>query len=1143
MDTGGGELMANPMRATPEQKKASNPAASVWVGANAGSGKTHVLVDRVTRLMLAGVDPASILCLTYTKAAAAEMANRLHERLGEWVGISNADLSERLVQLGSDKPNGSTLAHARRLFTSALETPGGLKIQTIHAFCERILQLFPVEAGVAPGFQVLESRQTAQLLQNSRDEVLIEAQSGINSPLAAAFAVVARHTQADNFNGLLERLLSKRHDLQDAVVRYGSLENIGLELKRLLGVDLQRNPESFREELLQFDRTVVERFIPILSNSGATNRKSAIRFSALLAESNGEKAEKLFRQLFYKSGGDEPKLMNSVVTTKMQQEHPWMGEWLALEHGRVLGIIGELDNLTRVEATRALLILAGTIVSKFENAKRALGVYDFDDLILRTRDLLTDRQSAQWILYKLDCGVEHVLVDEAQDTSLAQWQIVNALTEEFFSGAGSREAPDRTLFVVGDRKQSIYSFQGANPAAFESSREKFRVQIRSAGQDFNDIELTISYRSTQEILQTVDVVFAEGTPAARGLDGLHPHHLHHESNRKGAQGLFELWPLIRPEGKAEKQPWQAPVDRESGKSPRRLLAQKIALTVKSWIEQRQITALARPVEPGDILILFRTRNLLFDVLISELRKAGIPVAGADRLKLSENIAVLDIMALVRFVLLPVDDYSLACILKSPLVPKPLSEAQLFELAHGRGTSTLWEKLSESTDADCVEARTVLGDWLKAAEFARPFEFLSHVLTKTRKSFLGRLGSEAGDALDALLEASLSYEEDYTSSLAGFASWFSSEDTEIKRNMDRRSGEVRLMTVHGAKGLESSIVILPDTTGMPKDKATSALMFVEAKPGAARLPLWRLSGLSQSPAIEKWKDQDTETGLEEYRRLLYVAMTRARDELYICGCHNDFKLDENSWYAMVEAALENPQQGQSILRAATSPDGADYKRFGPDPGWGAAIPTKPQTAQDIPAWLFKSPTYPDIPRKDWSPTQLTRAGHAVGAGPAFARGRVIHKLLQELPGMEAGAGLNLARRIVAKNGLEPALAEKILALISMPEYADFFGKDSQAEVSIGAVFANGQRMTGIIDRLVIRSHNILLLDYKTDWNVPEFLLHDHAYVLQVAAYVAALTRAYGDRNVRAAVLWTAVPRLDWIAGETLQKAVSNIAAIT
>jgi ATP-dependent helicase/nuclease subunit A len=1135
--------MAKSMNATPEQKTASNPAASAWVGANAGSGKTHVLVDRVTRLMLAGVDPMSILCLTYTKAAAKEMANRLHERLGEWVGLSNAALSKRLVQMGSDDVSHQMLSRARRLFTAALETPGGLKIQTIHAFCERILQLFPVEAGLAPGFEVLESSQSKQLLREARNHVLREAQGDESSIFTSALEVVTRHTHSDSFDALLERLLSKRQVLKGTIAQHGSIVGIGQVLRVQLGIDPQQRVETLREEFLKFDRATIEKIVPVLSDSLITNQETASQLAALLKTSDGRQAEQFYRRIYFTSEGEKPKKITSVITAKLLEAYPWIEDWLSLEYSRSLNLIGQIDNLTRIEATCALLTLADAMISKFESAKKLRGAYDFDDLILKTRDLLVDKSSAQWVLYKLDRGIEHVLVDEAQDTSLAQWEIVSALTSEFFSGTGSREIPDRTLFVVGDRKQSIFSFQGADPAAFEYSREIFGAQITNVGQTFNNVDLTISYRSTKEILTAVDMVFTEGSRARVGLDGLHPQILHHESNRGDERGLFELWPFMEADETAEREPWQAPVDQYPPKSALRKLARKLAETIKSWIGKRHIAALDRAVEAGDILILFRTRSSLFDILISEMRKAGIPVAGADRLKLSENIAILDIMALVQFVLLPEDDYSLACILKSPLVPAPLTEEELFKLAHGRGTASLWSRLSASADANCVEASTVLQEWLKASEGACPFEFLSMVLIRTRKAFLARLGSEAGDALDALLEASLSYEESHSSSLAGFALWFASEDTEIKRNMDRGTGEVRLMTVHGAKGLESSIVILPDTTSTPRSNATTALMFVEANSGGPQLPFWRLSRLAQSQAIEDWKDSDKQIELEEQRRLLYVAMTRARDELYVCGYKNRNKLDENSWYALVADALQNPQKGRDFPRAVESSDGASCLRLGPDPIWDGKFSLTPKAAQEFPDWLFGNPRYPDTVQKSWSPARLPRMPRRTGSDLAMARGRAIHKILEELPQMAPDLGLNYAKRILAKNRLDEKLAEKICGLGFNPEYRDFFGPDSQAEVNIGSILPNGQRMTERIDRLVIRANDVLVLDYKTDWNVPDGLEADHPYVVQLAAYALALGKAYGGKPIRAAILWTSLPLLDWIADDTLKNAISDMAAIT
>ena len=1129
--------------AAPDQRKASNPQGSAWVGANAGSGKTHVLVDRVIRIMLEGVDPTTILCITYTKAAAAEMAARVHERLGEWVGIPEAELTERLENMGCENITPVVLARARRLFTAALETPGGFKIQTIHAFCERILHLFPIEAGMAPGFVVLDERQAFEFLTASRDKILSEAQRDDDSVLARAFSLVSRYAQADSFDNLLEGMLKKRRDLQDLLGQRGSLANIELALKQQLEIGVEENTGTLCGRLLEFDRELAKQAIPLLLASLKTNQKTAEFYAKLLVEPDGVVAEKMCREHFFSGDGDKPRSFSSIATEKFVAANPWVGNWLTHEFERVSDLVLQIDNLKRVEATLALLTLSFAIIAHFDATKQMHGAYDFEDLILRTRDLLTDRRAAQWVLYKLDRGFEHVLVDEAQDTSLAQWQIIDALTEEFFSGSGARATPIRTLFVVGDRKQSIYSFQGADPAAFESSRSKFRKQIRDVKQPFLDVDLTISYRTIKEILKVVDTVFDEGNLARIGLDGDVKTNLIHETDRRNESGLFELWPLIEPVEKGYPEPWQAPVDRESATSPQRVLARKIAGEVKLWIGKRDIAALNRAVQPGDILILFRTRNTLFSAMISELRKLGVPVAGADRLKLSKNIAILDMMALIRFVLLPSDDHSLACILKSPLVPTSFSEEQLFDLAHGRGKTSLWIRIAQSTHVAAAAAHETLAGWMELAEQARPYEFLAMVLLKARKSILSRLGSEAGDALDGLLESSLAYEEQHSTSLSGFANWFLANDAEIKRDMESGHGEVRLMTVHGAKGLESSIIILPDTTGLPSDQKSSGLMFVESQEGQPMLPLWRLSKLTESENLRSWKSEKTDSGLEEYRRQLYVAMTRARDELYFCGYQGDRKLAETSWYHMVKEALLNPKEGKSLLRAVTGSDGTDIWRYGANPVWGAAALATPGPKRESPDWLTHLPTHPDAVQKHRTPTRLPNAGKSVKSFSGVSRGRVIHKILQEIPGLAEPDALKLARRLLEKNHLDTALAEEIVGLIAKPETLDFFAAASQAEVSLGAILADGQRFVGRVDRLVVRDNDILVLDYKTDWNVPDALDANHPHVLQLAGYAMALGQAYGGKTIRAAILWTGLPRLDWIADETLQKAISYMAAIT
>ncbi len=1129
------------MTATPDQERASNPKASVWVSANAGSGKTHVLVDRVIRLMLDGVNPATILCITYTKAAAAEMAVRVNKRLGEWVAISDGDLSRRLLAMGSTDVSPAILARARRLFTAALETPGGFKIQTIHAFCERILHLFPVEAGLSPGFEVLDERQTSEFLEAARNAVLSEAESDA-SPLAAAFQLISKHVQADAFDALLENLLRQRRSLQALMGQYGSLSNIADAIKQQLAIDVDETAETIAARFVDVDQGIISRALPVLVKASTDkDRKTEALLRVLSQEKNILKIEEAVRDGLLLSSKDGFKKISSLSSADTNKKIPWFVEWMSGFYDQATQTIIKLDNITRINATIALLTLSFAIITEFEDTKKKRGAYDFDDLILRTRDLLSDRRAAQWVLYKLDRGFEHVLVDEAQDTSLAQWQIVDALTQEFFSGSGAQETATRTLFVVGDRKQSIFGFQGADPAAFEFSRAKFRQQIADVGQRFNDVELTISYRTSTEILKIVDTVFAKGNLARQGLDGEADIVLHHETNRRGVPGLFELWPLVLPPEKDDPQPWQAPVNRDPATSPNRILARKIAHEIKSWIGKRHIVGLDRAVQPGDILILFRKRNPLLAPIISELRKLGVPVAGADRLKLAQNIAVMDILALIRFVLLPADDYSLACVLKSPLVPKSLSEEQLFGLANKRGKQSLWSRLGLASDADCAAAFDVLKTWLELAGQARPYEFMSQVLIKTRKAVLARLGSEAGDALNGLLESSLGFEEQHSTSLSGFANWFLADaDAEIKRDMEIGQGEVRLMTVHGAKGLESSIVIMPDTASPPSERNASSLIYIETEEGQPKLPLWRLSKLTTSETLQRLKSEKSETEHEEYRRQLYVAMTRARDELYVVGYQGKNALKDESWYRMVEEALGRPDNEHAKLRSVVNEDGSEILRFGPDPKWsqldGIQEHRKPETVP----WLTQLPTYPDLAQRNWTATRPPQAGKVIHSFSGVNRGTIIHKILQDIPGKSDQQALDHARNILAKNQLDVQLAENILDLLSAPGHRDFFSDGSQAEVSIAAVLPNGQRFAGRVDRLVIRSNEILLLDYKTDRTVPEKLPDDHAYVIQMAAYVMALKQAYVDRPVRAAILWTALPRLDWITGQTL---LNGMAAIT
>jgi ATP-dependent helicase/nuclease subunit A len=715
------------------------------------------------------------------------------------------------------------------------------------------------------------------------------------------------------------------------------------------------------------------------------------------------------------------------------------------------------------------------------------------------------------VLYKLDGGIEHLLVDEAQDTSPMQWDIVRALTEEFFAGEGRHGRKPRTLFVVGDRKQSIYSFQGADPNVFERVLEDVKAHVEGAGQEFRAVDFSVSFRSAPEILAAVDQVFAPGSPARTGLDGDLPREWHHEPNRRDASGTVEIWPLAEPEDKEEPNHWKAPVDSESRNSPRRRLARDLARRIKGWIDRRMLPAHGRTVEPGDILILVKSRNTFFDAMIRALWNEQVPVAGADRLVLGENIAVLDLMALAQFALMPEDDHALACILKSPLLAHPLSEEELMAVAAGRGALSLWQALRDRKDEPFAGAVRLLLPLVAEAPAARPFEFLSGVLAASRLRFVSRLGSEANDAIDALLDRALDYEEAHGTSLAGFVNWFQADEIEIKRNMEQGGGEVRVMTVHGAKGLEAPIVILPDTAGGHESPKGDPLLMLEGGDGHAKVPLWPVPHLKAATAVTALKAKQKDIVAAEYRRLLYVAMTRARDELYVCGYSGRKALSGHCWYNTVRNALEArmtllddgmgwrlgaaPVMMEEPTAAASAP--------APTPAWPAWI------GRDIEA-LAAAPAAPEPRRRSWA---------------NVARGILIHRILQHLPDLGPDQRQAHIEAAVRRAGADPALATQLVDLIAHPVLAEILSGEGHSEASLIVEGPGGQPERRRLDRLVITPAGILVADYKTDREVPETPeTCNPSYLMQLAAYRDALRLTEPGKPMRFCLLWTEGPRL-------------------
>jgi ATP-dependent helicase/nuclease subunit A len=1122
---------------TPEQKNAAQPRQSVWVGANAGSGKTHVLVDRVIRLMLAGADPAAILCLTFTKAAAAEMAARLHERLAGWAALTDAALTEHLQALGEDIGDGAVLVRARRLFTRALETPGGLKIQTIHAFCERLLQLFPVEAGIAPGFRVMDERETKEMYRLAAEAVLHEAETARAGALAEAYATVMRHVTADSFAALMRASLSGRGGLARQLAAADGLDAVRLVLRHRFGFAPGDTTAALEADIISDDPGWASLAAALAGEPEKRLQEALARITAF--RTSADAAEKRARLTALVFTADGTPRAGSIITKGFRTTAPGPAAFLDRMQPSLVARLTRHDELLRIEASEALYTLAAAVLSRIKALKAARGAYDFDDLIARTEQLLTTGRLAGWVLYKLDAGLEHILVDEAQDTSPRQWSIVTALAQEFFAGAGRPQPRPRTVFVVGDHKQSIYSFQGADVAGFAAAQARFADMVGAGGQSLSVIDLTISYRSVPAILDVVDQAFAPGSPALTGLERADLPVLSHQSVRRGTPGLFEIWPLMEPLADAQPPAWDAPVDREPPQSPRRRLARRIATMIADWLRRgRLLAAEGRAVVPADILILLQTRRALFSALVAELRRAGVPVAGADRLKLMDNIAILDLLALGQWLLLPDDDHSLACVLKSPLLPEPLDDDALTPLAHGRQGQSLWQRLQDAEGQAARANAAALADWRALGPGVRPYDLYAAVLTARRRAIVARLGSEALDATDAFLDLALAYEEDHGASLAGFLHWFAATDTVIRREMDKSQGEVRLMTVHGAKGLEANIVILPDAADLPGGRGSGLVAIPDGEPGAG-LPLWAVPHLVQSSQVENWEQAAEILTLRERNRLLYVAMTRARDELYVCGVAGHTGMPEDCWYAHLKKIFLEDGPGQALMRRVPAFDNdGEIWRHGPDPMWHEAAAT-PAAALAVPDWATTMPALEGRARS------ATVTGLAKGQAPAdlaavqraLQRGSAIHLLLQELPDLPASARADYARRKGARLGLAPAEVTELLALMERPDLAVFFSNGAaQSEVSFRALGPDGQALVGQIDRLAVTPSEVLILDYKSDSRPPAAVDASHPYVRQMALYARALAGAWPGHRLRCCLLWTATGRAEWLEEGLLAQAL-------
>jgi ATP-dependent helicase/nuclease subunit A len=1131
------------------QRRASDPAASAWVSANAGSGKTYVLSNRVVRLLLQGHEPAGVLCITFTKAAAANMANTVFRRLAAWTSAPDDELDKALIELGEPSPSKDDRARARRLFARALDTPGGLKVLTIHGFCESLLHQFPFEAEVPAAFTVVDERLQGELVEQARADVLTLAASHPDGALGRALTRLVTST-AD---------MTLQRALHEVLVR-------GEELERLMRPDGEDNvAEVFRRLGSALGETAAVHEIDalVLGHPNALlPRCDVVSWLKAGSTNDGKVAERLLRAC---NGGDEETCRNayldvfltqdrtpradSFITRALRDGRPDLAELMIRERERLTALWQRRGAAMAREKTESLLLLADAIWTRYRTEKARRGALDFADLIHAAGRLLTTVASA-FVHFKLDQGIDHVLVDEAQDTSPEQWAIVQGLTSEFTAGHGAR-AKTRTIFAVGDEKQSIFGFQGAAPDRFGEMRAHFERRHRDAEKNFAEVRLTQSFRTAKGVLDAVDHVFATDN-ARRGLTFDDEKTLH-ETARPDAPGRVEIWPLEKAEAGPEGTPWNAPFDEVSAKNPVAVLAGRIADAVKGWTEGRDLCGPCPAVPPGEVLILVRQRGPLFEAILRKLKEVGLPVAGADRLDLGKHIAVLDLLALADAVLFADNDLALASVLKSPLFE--LDDNDLMSIA-ARRRGSLRNALRASEDARHRAVHEKLERFARLAAHKRPFDFYALILGDGggRRDFHRRLGFEVDDVLDEFLSYAMNYGETETPTLAGFVSWMRAAPAVIKRDLETGGGNIRVMTVHGAKGLEAETVLLADI-GLVRHASKVPLIFpvreMGAKAGDLELPIWSAGRDADPPLVAAARQDEAARDAGEHRRLLYVAMTRAKDRLVIAGHLTDPKKAEapqNSWYALVREGLADRAQEVSVPEFDEP-----ILVFQPTPG----THTERKAAEEKslpapPAWIFER-LPKEKPAPLWlAPSRAVAHDFAETEVPALAisakeRGVLLHRLIETLPRYTGDEIAAAAARYLANaastlpESERVALASEALAVLRDPELAALLAMPGRSEVPVAGEIPRAGReplfVAGQIDRLIVTPDRITILDFKSDRPVPEKA--PASYVTQLALYRALLGRIFLDRTVDCALVWTAAPRLEAIPQQALDRALERV----
>ncbi len=1118
------------------QRTASDPERSVWVTANAGSGKTYVLTARVLRLLVGGVKPEEVLCLTYTKAAAAEMRGRVSERLAKWALLGEEDLLADLTALSGVRPTAGMLVRARSLFAHALETPGGLKIQTIHAFCESVLHRFPREAGVPFDFAVLEEHERDSMLLEAREEVLaaglrgneqakaVETLFGLLSDFSIETAIIEALNQQRTLRPVLAQAPLAKRELRKLVGDVGTIDDVLAEIADGYGLDAADHAEILG--LVRADPNGTD-FVDRLSQIDPYQPDPEALLDAFLTQTDRTARKTLLKKA--------TAVLIPAVAARV------VAEGARLERLQLKLVQAEL-----LARSNALLDVVGAIAAHYERSKRARSLLDFDDLVEKLGALLDNPALGPWVRYKLDAAISHILVDESQDTNPR--------------AMGSGRRADRGVLlrrqqrrpashiVCGGRPEAIDLFvPGRRPVGVRGSGRQIFFTARSAKVAMETVPLHHSFRTLPDVLGAVDKVFARPDLKRGVMEDM----FLHETARAEPGGMVTLWPPIQDvEEPSDPDNWPIEAPDAMTKSAPRRVAERMAAEIRGWIEtQRPLGPRGRAVRPEDVLILVQVRSVLFHEIIRALIREGVPTPGADRLAVTSHIGVLDLMALGDVLSNPADDLQLAALLRSPLFD--VSEDDLLELANPRGKDDwLWTALEGSSIASVQAAYAQLTAWRNRLDFERPFNFYADVLYAGGglKRMRARLGAEVDDVMAEFLDLALAHEQAAQPSLLGFLAELRSREVTIKRELAEGGSGVRVMTVHGAKGLEAPIVILADAAITERGRDRRSI-YMRANP-----PLFIHASSEKTHAAESWefKVEADAAQQAEYWRKLYVAMTRAEDELYVTGYLTRQGKVDGSWYEAIEQGLAAESarvlDAEGELAALVYPlERVPAAAVAQSAGEIAAA--EPLVLPALPRRVARRMLRPSSIHEAVDPERALASRLEASLDPATARaaGTALHALLQHLGRLDHASWPVVAVKALAvllpgAPELHAGLADKAIRILTRADLQPLFGPDSRAEVPFlvnGTEHGKPATFAGRFDRLVVGDENVIVLDYKSDGNAPVRAdAVPKAHLTQLGIYALVAAQLFPGRAVEATILYTSPESLMNLPAKLLQAATSG-----